>query len=83
MKTEAEFEALMPAFYEAVKGKNGSEYLNAITTFAIKNSFESIVMCLLYQSDVEQASFLTDHPSNDIGFIQSVFLLFIQKKKEA
>jgi len=70
MKTEKEFEALMPAFYEAVKGKNGSEYLNASITFTLKNSFGTIIMCLLHESDVEPpAVFLTDHPLNDVGFI--------------
>jgi len=69
MKTEKEFEALAPAFYEAVKGKTGSDYHDAIMTFSQKNSFESFVICILYVSEVEEVIFLTDHPFNDIGFI--------------
>jgi len=69
MRTEKQFDKLLPAFHKAVDGKSGDVFLCAIISFAMENNFESPTQSILYRGDDGMILFITDNPINDSGFI--------------
>jgi len=73
MKDEKEFNELVPAFYKALNGKSGDSFNEALSDFGLK-FLEGLTISILYKAYDGQILFITDSPSNDIGFV--IFELF-------
>lgn len=69
MKTKKEFEKIAGDFYNAIYGKVGDAFFDAVTQFAEKHQFYNTVIGCLYRSDEDQVLFITDHPANEVGIV--------------
>lgn len=69
MKTKKEFEKIAGDFYNAIYGKVGDAFFDAVMQFAEKHQFHKTVISCLYRSDEDQVLFITDHPLNDAGIV--------------